>query len=177
MNFLTDLHRYRSDEEDEEDEEEDEEEGSSIEEADHDRVELHDEEGGADTEEAPAYSGSAPIEVGPNGYAVSHSSSVAIAALILHRSRRRTSTWTTRSQRPMLPLTMPLPSEICLDENKRHPLVTESSPLLVRTFHPLLVQVKVPTPSLNSVKSHTPLPQSPEPIRPSKAQVPNSRYP
>lgn len=63
---------YRSDEEDEEDEEEDEEEGSSIEEADHDRADLHEEQGGADTEEVPAYSntGNEPVEVGPNGYAV-----------------------------------------------------------------------------------------------------------
>ena len=49
-------------------------EGSSIEEAEHDRAEQHEEEqGGVDTEEAPAYTNaglSAPIEVGPNGYAV-----------------------------------------------------------------------------------------------------------
>jgi hypothetical protein len=61
---------------DEEDEEEDEEEGSSIEEAEHDR-DVHDddedhEEGAADNEEAPAYTNTlgAPVEVGPNGYAV-----------------------------------------------------------------------------------------------------------
>ena len=65
---------YNSQDEDEEEDEE--EEGSSIEEAEHDR-DVHDddeevEEGGADTEEAPAYTNTlgAPVEVGPNGYAV-----------------------------------------------------------------------------------------------------------
>jgi len=62
---------------DEEDEEDEEDEGSSIEEEEHDRVqneEQDDEEevaAGADTEDAPAYSNlGAPVEVGPNGYAV-----------------------------------------------------------------------------------------------------------
>jgi len=60
-----------------------EDEGSSIEEEEHDRVqneEQDDEEevaAGADTEDAPAYSNlGAPVEVGPNGYAVSTAASV-----------------------------------------------------------------------------------------------------
>jgi hypothetical protein len=67
---------------DEEDEEDDEEDGSSIEEEEHDRVhhDDHDHEdvdeddvaAGANTEDAPAYTNlGAPVEVGPNGYAVS----------------------------------------------------------------------------------------------------------
>lgn len=66
---------------DEEDEEDDEEDGSSIEEEEHDRVhhDDHDHEdvdeddvaAGANTEDAPAYTNlGAPVEVGPNGYAV-----------------------------------------------------------------------------------------------------------
>lgn len=56
----------------EEEEEEDEEEGSSVEaEEEHEEHEEHEEATG-DHEEVPAYeSGSAPVEVGPNGYAVS----------------------------------------------------------------------------------------------------------
>ena len=69
---------------DEEDEEDDEEDGSSIEEEEHDRVHHDDHEhehedvdeddvaAGANTEDAPAYTNlGAPVEVGPNGYAVS----------------------------------------------------------------------------------------------------------
>ena len=85
--FLTKLvyssnNSYNS--QDEEDEEDDEEDGSSIEEEEHDRVHNDDHEhehedvdeddvaAGANTEDAPAYTNlGAPVEVGPNGYAVS----------------------------------------------------------------------------------------------------------
>jgi hypothetical protein len=134
-----------------EEDEEDEEEGSSIEEDEHDHEHIHDHEheedeeemahadGGADTEEVPAYNAAtlgAPVEVGPNGYAVSNLQIITRPKLI-NRSRRR------RSQRrmsprltplPMLLVMMPLPSVSCRDERKRLPLVTESSPQLVRTI-------------------------------------------
>jgi len=161
--FLTKLvyssnNSYNS--QDEEDEEDDEEDGSSIEEEEHDRVHNDDHEhehedvdeddvaAGANTEDAPAYTNlGAPVEVGPNGYAVSpnHLSSGSPANI---RSRRRRSPRRT-SQRHMLLMLllptllemMPLPSETCLDGNKRPQL--ESNLQLVRTLlPPPLVQVK-----------------------------------
>lgn len=63
--------------EEEEEEEEEEEDGSSVEaeeedEHEHEHEEHEEAAAGGDTEEVPAYeSGSAPVEVGPNGYAVS----------------------------------------------------------------------------------------------------------
>lgn len=77
--------RYRSDEEEDDEEEDDEEEGSSVEaedaahDHDHHEHEHHEhEEVEGDTDDVPAYNASAapPLEVGPNGYAVSTKSSV-----------------------------------------------------------------------------------------------------
>jgi len=168
---------------DEEDEEDDEEDGSSIEEEDHDRVHNDDHEhehedvdeddvaAGANTEDAPAYTNlGAPVEVGPNGYAVSpkHPSSGSHANV---RSRRRRSPRRT-SQRHMLLMLllptllemMPLPSETCLDGNKRPQL--ESNLQLVRAFPTLSPVLAVWTKPPISVKFLTlPLPPT-KPLRP-----------
>lgn len=64
---------YGSEEEEDEEDEEEEDEGSSVEEAEEeDEDEVQDDVHTAE-EEVPAYThgGAAPIEVGPNGYAVS----------------------------------------------------------------------------------------------------------